>query len=1226
MKGGEDIQMDYSNDHIVYDNAGYPEVHAEDTKTLWDLVQNAAKTFGDKIFLRWEKDDIVYEKSYIEMAAASKAMAAWAAEQRELSGGRPSHVALLGRNSYEYLAALFGVTGAGSVAVPVDVQLSNEILVDNMNRADVEVVFYDWEFESRASYIRENCPNVKQIICLQRIRRRVSVPTLLEEFADAEFTSAAKEEDCALIIFTSGTTGSAKGVMLSQANCIDNIYCNDDLGDQYNEVALNVLPINHVFCLNGDVFTLFRYGTTLAICNDLKKMFHYIELFQPSYIRMVPMMLKAVNSRLQMSLKQDSSLTPADARQKVLGKRLHKLISGGGYLSKELADSLASFDIEVGQGYGMSECSPKISVPNYRRPEKRGSVGFLVRGVVPRIVDGELQIKSPSVMMGYYKDEERTREAITEDGYLCTGDLAYIDDENFLFLTGRKKNLIILSSGENVSPESIENLFDSDVIVSDILVYAEGDRIAAEVYPNYEYASTMGITNIQAAVQELVDRHNAELPTYSRVSSLKIRENPFEKTASKKIIRSKYFSEKKSDEDKAASIEKPQNDVQQKLYDIIVTITGNELTGINDNLYDVGLDSMGCVLLIEDIESKLGKVINFNDLIECNTIVKIEKLISGASGETGGYEVRPVYNLTSMQKYFGYIIRGNTTGNLPFTFELDPSIDLVKLKRAVEEVLDAHPGVKGIIKPNEQHILMLHRNDEDKVDIPIIRLSDEEWKEQVNKLLVPFKFTEDDRLFHIGIYQTDSSKYFIFDVAHIMGDGMTMNILLEDVNRRYLGKPIEKESYTFYDYIIDEEIREEGGVRRKAVAYYDDLLSGYRMTRSVLNKKQIEDLNHEEKGVIRRRLDKLVKLKVQYFCKQQGVSENVLFLTAFNYAVGLFSNEKDVLTCSIHSGRTDGRWRRLAGCLFLTYYCRQQTIPHETTLNLLKRMGRQIIDTMRCQLSVPREGEMFFQYQGHIIDINEIGGLPAKRIHLQLDSLPFHMQVMLDDKGYYTELRFWKNRFDEDLLNIFLDCYEDIILAMQTEPSARCLKKHIPESAIPKHYFINVGDLNSEAGFELIEDEPKDRKIRVYVLGERYEKKPFGAWGELYVMDKKPSVSVDEIDNPYRDGILYDTGMVARIMPNGEIDFLEKNGRTVLTDGSRGRKYYGLGILEKSLDGMKQVKAAHAYLMYDKTINEMKLAMDIETSQDSFVNRIKNYAGENCGEDLVPAVVNIVSG
>ena len=1210
----------------------YPEQDPETTKTLWDLAEQAARLFEDKTFIRYEKDDEIYEKSYREFLEDSTKLGVWAEEISDVMGHR-LHAAIIGRASWQYLAVMFATAGAGGIAIPMDVQLTNEAFVTNITKAETDVVFYDWEFHSQVSYIREHCPQIKKFVCLQEMKKRDCVAKILakiEEFPAkiADFAPMAREEDCALIIFTSGTTGNAKGVMLSHRALIDNTFCTDEDADSFNQVILNVLPFNHVFCLNCDVFITMRYGSTLCFCGNLNKMLYYINLFQPHFMRVVPMMAKALNSRALITLKQDPSLTPEEAGRKVWGQNLKKLASGGGYLAPELAESLEKFGLQIGQGYGMSECSPKISVAIYDRPDKRKSVGQVVRGCRVKIVDGEIRVKSPSVMMGYYNDPERTRESLTKDGWLCTGDLGYVDREGFLYLTGRKKNLIILENGENVSPESIENLFDGDPLISDILIYEKDHRIAAAVYPNYEYANTQKIKDIAAAVQEKIRMISDTLPTYSRIADVTVRKTPFEKTSSRKIIRSKYFAgeEQQAEKAEAAKREAPKTEIQKQLFEIVTTVLGNDAIGMSDDFYENGLDSLGSVMLVEDIRSRMGFTITFNELLKNGSILKLEKLIESGAGAQAAetYPVRKVYPLTAMQKYFAYVIPGNTTGNLPFTFELDETVDLPRLKAAIEDVIEAHPGLKGIIRFDGKQ-LMLYRDDKRKIDIPIIKVTDEEWPAVKDGLLKAFRFDGKDQLFHIALYETETSQYMLFDVAHIMGDGITMNILLEDVNKRYAGEEIERETYTFYDYIVDDEKRTAAGVRKKNIEYYDNLLKGSRITRSILNRKERMDLSHAEQNVIRKKFDRLVKQKIQYFCRQNGISENVLFLTAFNYCTMLFSNENDIFTNSIHSGRTDGRWRRIAGPLFLTYYCRYQVLPHETTINLLKRTGQQIMDTMQNFISVPREGEMFFQYQGDIININEIGGAPAKPIHLQLDSLPFHMQVMSYEGGWYTELRYWENRFDPAQLEIFLNCYEEVVNAMLEERSARRLKKHISEEYFPKHFYTTAGELNAEAGFELIPDKEEKARVKVYVLDERFNKKPFGGWGKLYISGVRPSQAVDEISNPFRPGTLFDTGIEARILPDGRIDFLENSGRIVLTDGAHGRRYYDLGILEKTLDGVQHVDAVHAYLAYSTDINEMKLGMDVEVAKDSFINRLRTAAGESLGEQMIPAVVNLTS-
>lgn len=1193
----------------------------DSTKTLYDLVQNSAIEYGDKAFVRYEENDFVYEKSYAEFALECDAFSTWI-DKKNIEAGHKVHVALLGKTSYLYLVALMGTVSAGAVAVPLDVQLSKEGMADCLKRSDIDIVFYDWDFVSQISVMREKCKDIKEFICFQNRDHVEYAQQILDKYVDNIFISDAKPEDCAIILFTSGTTGRGKGVMLSHSNLIDNTFCTTEENPEKNDVCLNVLPIHHVYCLNGDVFLGMRYGKTICINSSLSKMLHSLQLFQPTMIRLVPMMAKVLYNKISILAKKNPEKSLEEVKDSVLGSRLHKIISGGGYLPEALAQKFLDMNICIGQGYGMSECSPKIASPDFNRPDKIGSVGKIVNGCSVRVVDGEIQVKSPSVMMGYYKEDDKTAEAMTEDGWLRTGDLGYVDDDNFLYLTGRKKNLIVLSNGENVSPESIENLFADDDIIQDILVYGAGDIIAAEVYPNYEYAAVQGIDDIQSEVQNIVNMHNKEIPSYKKIARCTVRKNPFEKTSSKKIIRQKYFDDKKAEEEVACSLRMPENDTQQKIYDSIAEVLGHNKFGIDTDIYECGLDSLGSVMLIEDLHDKFDKSVTFNDLMQNTTVLKIEEFLREEKQVISiDLSPRKEYPLTSMQKYFAYIIKGNTTGNLPFTFKLDNSIDLVRLKKAIENTIEAHPGLKAIIKLDKKQYKVF-RDDSRKIDIPIINLTEEEWEQRKKEILVPFAYTAEDNLFHIYIFQTETSKYLFFDVAHIAGDGITMNILLEDVNKFYCGEHVEKETYTFYEFICEEQMREKLGIRAQNTAYINDLMKGLKISRSIFNKKEKEKCTSGRNAAIRRRFDNIVRKKLIYFCKENGISENTMFLTAYNYCISLFSDEKDVFCTSIHGGRTDNRWTRLAGPLFLTYYFRFTQVPHERVNELLHKSSKQIMNTMRCYISTPREGEMFFQFQGDLININKVGDAKAERIRLQLDSLPFHMQVMYDDKGYYYELRYWENRFDRAQLEIFLTCYESILNAMMEERSVRRLKKHLPEKVYPKHYYVEAASVNEEAGYEMLPHVKRGEKVKAYILDERYNKKPYGAWGPLYIMNHKPDYYNEEIDNPYGPGKLYCTGKTARILPDGQLDFLENSGRTVLTDGSNGRVYYDLKKLENALCEYAGVDSAKAYLDYEPQINEMSLKCDVRGSKEIDVAKLKAFVKDKCGKKLVPAEIN----
>ncbi len=216
------------------------------------------------------------------------------------------------------------------------------------------------------------------------------------------------------------------------------------------------------------------------------------------------------------------------------GEQLIAIFSGGAYLSPEIINGYKEFGIDIAQGYGMTECSPRIctGIVNCPKPD---SVGKIVNGCEVKIVDGEIWVKSKSVMKGYYKNPEETANTLTPDGWLKTGDLGHKDDDGYLYITGRKKNLIILSNGENVSPEEIENKFVTFRPIKEIIVYEDGQLITAQIYPDPDYKSE----DIQEEIRRKVDEINDTFPPAKRIVNIIFRDKEFVKTASKKIIRAR---------------------------------------------------------------------------------------------------------------------------------------------------------------------------------------------------------------------------------------------------------------------------------------------------------------------------------------------------------------------------------------------------------------------------------------------------------------------------------------------------------------------------------------------------------------------------------------------------------------------------------------------------------------------------------------------------------------
>ena len=1194
----------------------------ENTKTIYDLVCSAGDSHGDHIFLRYEDNDVIYEVTYRQFVADCMAVAAWAQEKSQELGHRV-RVGLLGGSGHHYLAVMLGVMASGSVIIPMDVQMDADTFCDCVSRSDEDVLFYDWDFRTLAEEAGSRCPALEECISLQHGRHVACSDNILKNYAGRPVENLAKPEECAMILFTSGTTGRGKGVMLSHGNLIDNVFCTTDTEHPENEIYLNVLPMHHVFCINGDVLIVIRYGSTLCLNRDMTKLAAHILLFEPTVMRMVPMMAKGLYNRIAIMSRQQPGKSLFQIKEEVLGKRLHKVVSGGGYLAPELAANYSRLGISIAQGYGMSECSPKISAPDWNRPDKVASVGKLVEGCQVRIVDEEIQVKSPSVMMGYYKEPDKTAEAITEDGWLCTGDIGYLDEEGFLYLTGRKKNLIILSNGENVAPEQLENLFEDERLIEDILVFGEDDAICAEVYPNFKYAEAANISDIEGTVQEIIKKHNQKLPSYKRIMQCRIRVVPFAKTSSKKIIRNQYFTKKKEEKEQEAQVRRPENELQEKLYTCVSNVLGHSRFGIDTELYEAGLDSMGSVLLLTDLYNDLKISITLDELMSHASILKLEAVAKEKEGQgRTDYSWRPKYPLTGVQMFFAYVMRGNTTANLPFFYRLDPRVDLRLLKRSVEQVFELHPELKDVIQfDQETGAYMNFRDDWKEVNIPIHHLTDAQWEEEKNGLLRPYTYGPGEPLYHIALYQTETEKYFFMDVAHIMGDGMTMNVLFEDINALYAGKAAVPSEYTYYEYILDEKKRDEEGGREENIRYFTEQMKDLKIRRSILTKKEHRGLDFGINAALRNRFEKINRKKLTAFCHENGVSENVVFLTAYNYCISLFSNEKDTVSTSIHSGRTDSRWNRLAGPLFRTYYFRYTENKEETVAEMLKRSGRQIMETMRCYMSNLHADEMFFQYQGDILNINTIGGYPAERQRIQLDSLPFHLQVFSDDKGYYYELRYWENRFDRQQLQVFMTAVECVAEAMMDEHFARRLKRYLPEELFPKHYFVEAGTINWEAGSRLITDVSAETMVKAYVLDENCRKKPFGGWGTLYIMDHKPADCVDQITNPYGPGVLYQTSCTARILPDGSIHMLEQGGRIIMTESLTGRHFLDLYRLEDTACQYPGVERAEAYVAYGAG-NTMVLTLDVYGKNQLDTENLQKYLTERCEKPLIPAVIH----
>lgn len=501
-------------------------------KTLQELILRSAECYGDKVFLKEKAGKDTKETTFLQLQQNCRRIVTFLNER---GNGKKLHAAVIGATSSGYLTAYFGTVSGGSVIIPLDAQMSCEDLIDHLQRSDSEVFFFDKRFAAMLPEVKANCPMIHTYVCLQETDAEgvLLMDNIHAEYAPAEVFPEVDPASCAAIVYTSGTTGKSKGVMLAHSNLIDNTMCQENESSP-EDVLLTVLPVHHVYCFTCDILLSLRYGTTVCVNDSMMHIAQNLKKYEPSIILLVPMIAETIYKKIQAAAAATPGVPVAAIARAVFGPNLKGIYSGGAYLNPELANAYASFGIPIAQGYGMTECSPRITTGVWEN-ECRGDVGVIVNGCTVKIVDGEIWAKSPSVMMGYYKNPEATAETITEDGWLMTGDLGYVDERNRVHITGRKKNLIILSNGENVSPEELENKFVGLDWIAEILVYAEEGAICAEIFPNPEAQLTQ--EDVLKLLREHVDKVNRTVSGAKAIRRLRIRDTEFDKTTSKKIKR-----------------------------------------------------------------------------------------------------------------------------------------------------------------------------------------------------------------------------------------------------------------------------------------------------------------------------------------------------------------------------------------------------------------------------------------------------------------------------------------------------------------------------------------------------------------------------------------------------------------------------------------------------------------------------------------------------------------
>ncbi len=543
-------------------------------RDLKDMLQQTGEKYGDRTaFILQEEDGnkIITHKMFREevnyLGTALIEM-----------GLKDKRIAVISENRYEWEVAYLAIAAGTGIVVPLDKALPENEIESLIIRSGVEAIFYSQKYEEIMDKLKkQGNTNLKYFISMDKLQKQITEKgkKLVEEGNREFIDSKIDNEKMGIMLFTSGTTSKSKAVMLSHKNICTNVMDIREVFDlDENDVFLSFLPLHHTFeCTVGYLYPLSIGGTIIFsrgvrhIANELKN-FHITAMIcvPVVYEKMYGKLIKGIEEKGKMgTVKVASKVSNAllkvgvDVRKRLfseiqqnLGGHIKVLVAGGAALNPEVEKGFQSLGLELLQGYGLTETSPVVAaeIPKQKRlgsiGKKFPSVEVKLEDVDPETGVGELLVKGNSVMLGYYENDEANKEAFTEDGWFCTGDYAKIDKDGYIYISGRKKFVIVLKNGKNVFPEELETLVDSLPMVSESMVYAmpaeDGDvTISVKVVYDKEYINEkygeISEEEIRNIIWKEIKNINKTMPKYKYMKKLIVTDEEFEKTTTHKIKR-----------------------------------------------------------------------------------------------------------------------------------------------------------------------------------------------------------------------------------------------------------------------------------------------------------------------------------------------------------------------------------------------------------------------------------------------------------------------------------------------------------------------------------------------------------------------------------------------------------------------------------------------------------------------------------------------------------------
>ena len=544
----------------------------EDLKEMLEKTTN--KNSSKVAFKVKTSDGKIINKTYTDFKNDVKNLATKLIEM----GLKNERIAVMGKNSYNWAISYLAITIIG-VVVPIDKEASNQNIKEFLNVSNAKGIIADDKYLNQIFEFKSELKNETILVDMQNTSKYINLCDLINDGkklvdgGNKEYENIKiNPDEMKILLFTSGTTGNSKAVMLSHKNICSNIISIASIVKVDNSTrVLSILPLHHTYeCTIGYLLVVYG-GGTICYCEGLRYITKNIQEYQPTFILCVPLLLENVYKKVIKTLK--SSLPEKYTKEedkiidnlpfylkaivkrkvkKSLGGKIKTFIVGAAAIKPELVEAFFKLGIKVLQGYGLTECSPLVA-GNNDFYYKAASCGMPIPNVEYKIDNpndegiGEIIVKGPNVMLGYYENEEATKKVLN-DGWFHTGDLGYIDEEEFLYISGRSKNMILTKNGENIYPEEIENILNNNDLIEESLVIGTSNgkddvQVKAKIFPNIEaikeYLGNKFPTKeeISKILSEAVKKANEKLPNFKHIKSFKVMDEDFERTTTNKVKR-----------------------------------------------------------------------------------------------------------------------------------------------------------------------------------------------------------------------------------------------------------------------------------------------------------------------------------------------------------------------------------------------------------------------------------------------------------------------------------------------------------------------------------------------------------------------------------------------------------------------------------------------------------------------------------------------------------------